>query len=235
MAQSIDTELKDKILAKPDVILDDQELMKALLKANDTAKGSNIVDIRGAAMQRLETRLGRLEDTHQSVIAAAYENLAGTNQIQRAVLRFMDHLSFESFLDDLDDGLRSILRVDCVLLVFETPVKTIDPNIETLMEFDCVRIVPKGYIGHFMSQGAKSRKREVVLQKTSDLSVALYGPALDIIKSEAVMRLDLGEKRLPAMLVLGAKDPKQFQTQQGTDLLVFFASAFERMLRHWLN
>ena len=86
-----------------------------------------------------------------------------------------------------------------------------------------------------MSQGANSRKREVGLQKTSDLSVALYGPALDIIKSEAVMRLDLGEKRLPAMLVLGAEDPKQFQTQQGTDLLVFFASAFERMLRHWLN
>ena len=52
--------------------------------------GGNIVDIRGIAMERLEHRLDRLEDTHRSVIAAAYENLAGTNQIHRAILRMMD-------------------------------------------------------------------------------------------------------------------------------------------------
>ena len=62
--------------------------------AKEEAMGGNIVDIRGIAMERLEHRLDRLEDTHRSVIAAAYENLAGTNQIHRAILRMMDPLDF---------------------------------------------------------------------------------------------------------------------------------------------
>ncbi len=51
--------------------------------------GHNVVDLRGIAMERLEERLDRLEDTHRSVIAAAYDNLAGTNSIHRAVLRLL--------------------------------------------------------------------------------------------------------------------------------------------------
>ena len=49
--------------------------MRALIAANERAMGGNIVDLRGIAMERLEARLDRLEDTHRSVIAAAYENL----------------------------------------------------------------------------------------------------------------------------------------------------------------
>ena len=82
----IDETLREKIIAKPESILDDQDLMRALIAANEKAMGGNIVDLRGIAMERLETRLDRLEDTHRSVIAAAYENLAGTNQIHRAIL-----------------------------------------------------------------------------------------------------------------------------------------------------
>jgi uncharacterized protein len=72
------------------VILDDKDVMRALIAANEKALGANIVDLRGLAMERLEARLERLEDTHRSVIAAAYENLAGTNQMHRAILRILE-------------------------------------------------------------------------------------------------------------------------------------------------
>ncbi len=78
------------IIATPDAILDDHDVMRALIAANERAMGGNIVDLRGIAMERLESRLDRLEDTHRSVIAAAYENLAGTNQVHRAILRLLD-------------------------------------------------------------------------------------------------------------------------------------------------
>eukprot|EP00237_Pycnococcus_provasolii_P007056 CAMPEP_0206121836 /NCGR_PEP_ID=MMETSP1472-20131121/1704_1 /ASSEMBLY_ACC=CAM_ASM_001108 /TAXON_ID=41880 /ORGANISM="Pycnococcus provasolii, Strain RCC251" /LENGTH=97 /DNA_ID=CAMNT_0053512245 /DNA_START=48 /DNA_END=338 /DNA_ORIENTATION=- len=87
--------LREKIIAQPDVILDDQDLMRALIAANERSMGGNIVDLRGIAMERLEARLDRLEDTHRSVIAAAYENLAGTNQVHRAILRMLDPVEFE--------------------------------------------------------------------------------------------------------------------------------------------
>jgi len=49
------------------------------------------------------------------------------------------------------------------------------------------------------------------------------------------MRLDLGPRRLPGMLVLGAEDPHQFRPAHGTDLLTFFAASFERVMRRWLS
>ena len=57
--------LREKIIAQPDVILEDQDLMRALIAANERAMGGNIVDLRGIAMDRLEARLARLEDTHR--------------------------------------------------------------------------------------------------------------------------------------------------------------------------
>jgi uncharacterized protein YigA (DUF484 family) len=86
-----------RVLEDPELILEDRDLMRALISANDRQMGGNIVDMRGIAMERLQNRLDRLEDTHRSVIAAAYENLAGTNQIHRAVLALLDQKDFTGF------------------------------------------------------------------------------------------------------------------------------------------
>ena len=116
----IDQDMRDRIIAAPETLLDDPDVMNALIGANERAMGSNIVDLRGIAMERMEDRLGRLEDTHRSVIAAAYENLAGTNQVHRAILQLLDPLSFEDFLKTLNTEVAQTLRVDCVRLVLES-------------------------------------------------------------------------------------------------------------------
>ena len=108
---AMNDQMREKIISQPDVILEDQDLMRALIAANERAMGGNIVDLRGIAMERLEARLARLEDTHRSVIAAAYENLSGTNQVHRAVLRMLDPTDFETFLRDLGGEVADILRV----------------------------------------------------------------------------------------------------------------------------
>ena len=97
----ISEQLREQIISQPETILDDHDMMRALIAANERTMGANIVDLRGIAMERLESRLDRLEDTHRSVIAAAYENLAGMNLIHRAVLRMLDPTDFETFVKDL--------------------------------------------------------------------------------------------------------------------------------------
>ena len=58
----MDAYVRDKIISDPEVILEDQDLMKALVAANEQSMGANIVDLRGIAMERLASRLDRLED-----------------------------------------------------------------------------------------------------------------------------------------------------------------------------
>jgi uncharacterized protein len=228
----IAADIRDRLIAEPEVILEDRDLMRALIAANERAMGANIVDLRGIAMERLEARLDRLEDTHRSVIAAAYENLAGTNQIHRAVLRMLDPTEFEGFLNNLGGDVAQIMRVDCVRLVLETAQSEREPALARVDDVLCVR--KPGFVDRYMAGGRGSASRQVVLRQTQPDADTIYDDAGDWIRSEAVLKLDLGEGRLPGMLALGAEDPHQFRANHGTDLLAFFASAFERAMRRWL-
>ncbi|MFN3145569.1 MAG: DUF484 family protein [Paracoccaceae bacterium] len=220
------------ILSDPEAILEDRDVMRALIAANERVMGGNIVDLRGMAMERLEARLDRLEETHRHVIAAAYDNLAGTNQVHKAVLQLMDATDFEDFLTSLAGPIADTLRVQAVRLVLETAVSPDDPAVKRLGEV--LTAADTGFIQGYLSQGRDVPLRQVTLRQLQPDSDIIYGEATGWIRSEALLLLDLGEGRLPGMLALGSEDPHQFKPTQGTDLLGFFAGAFERVMRHWL-
>ncbi len=146
----LNDDLREKIIAQPEAILDDPDLMKALISANERAMGANIIDMRGLAMERLEKRLDRLEDTHRGVIAAAYENLAGMNLIHRAILRMLDPADFEAFMLDLDGEVADILRVDCVRLVLETKQDQENPAVKRLGQV--LITAPPGFSRSYLNQ-----------------------------------------------------------------------------------
>lgn len=224
----MDHTLRDRILSEPDVILEDPDVMRALVAANERSMGGNIVDLRGIAMERLEARLDRLEDTHRNVIAAAYENLTGTNQIHRAILQLLATDRFEDFLAELSGEVARVLRLDAVRLVLESSDVNGQPDLAQVEKVLCVVAT-----GHCDTYASTSRK--VVLRQTQSGDAQIFGTRCDDIRSEACLHLDLGDGRLPAMLVFGSEDPHMFTPQQGTDLLEFFGNVFERLLQRWLG
>jgi uncharacterized protein len=231
----IEPDLRDRILAEPERILEDRDVMNALVAANERAMGQNIVDLRGVAMKRLETRLDRLEDTHRSVIAAAYENLAGTNQVHRAVLQLLEPTNFESFIKALTSEVAQTLRVDMVRLVLETLQENAEPDATLRRLGDVLQVAPAGFVGTYLTNGRNGPGRQIVLRSIPALAVNLYGDRAAEFQSEALMKLDLGPGRLPGMLVFASEDPTQFKSTHGTDLLAFFAGVFERTMRRWLG
>mgnify|MGYP001203991343 CR=1 FL=1 len=219
------------VLADPGLVLDDPELMRALVLTSERAMGGNVVDLRGMAMERLEHRLARLEDTHRAVIAAAYENLSSTNQLHRALLKLLDAGKFEDFVLDLGGEVADILRVEAIRLVLESP----EGAGGGLGKLDQVlRVRPPGYVEAYMSAGRPVPSRPIVLRQGTPPSSGPYGEVAADLRSEALMRLDLGKGRLPGMLAMGSEDPHRFKPGQGTDLISFFTGAFERILQRWL-
>lgn len=232
---AITGDVRRRILADPEIVLSDPALMRALVERTEAPQAGNVVDMRGLAMQRLEDRLGRLEETHRSVIAAAYENLAGTGQIHRAVLRMLEPTGFEAFLSDLAHHVAPLLRVESVVLAIETP----DVGADALRP--PLRAVPQGFVANYVTRGRGGPPRQVTLRQMPEGDDGLHGGDGRLggdgheIASEACLVLDLGEGRPPALLALGCEDPHQFRPGQGTDLLAFFAGAFERTMRRWLE
>ena len=227
----IDAQVRDRIISDPEAVLEDRDIMRALAEANANGMGGNVVDIRGVAIERLESRLDRLEDTHRSVIAAAYENLAGTNQIHRAVLAMLDPYEFEDFLMSLGTKVAEILQVDTVRLVLESVQSGDDPVVERLGTV--LTVAEPGFVENYV--GTAGTGRQVVLRQTRPQEGVLYGEAAAWVRSEACLKLDFGPRRLPGMLLLASEDPHMFKPNQGTDLLTFFAGVFERSMRRWLN
>ncbi|SPF77330.1 hypothetical protein ALP8811_02357 [Aliiroseovarius pelagivivens] len=230
---ALDDDLRAHLIAQPEIILNDQDIMNALVTAHERQMGTNIVDLRGAAMDRLSNRLDRLEDTHRSVIAAAYENVSGVALIHRAVLRMLDPADFAAFMQDLDGDVTETLKLDCIRLVLETVQDATDAALSRLGPV--ISTTPAGFIEDYLGQAAGPDRRKVFLRQVQEKDPDIYGDCGFWIRSEACIVLDLGEGRLPGMLVMGTEDLTQFRPGQGTDLLEFFGGVFERSMRRWLS
>lgn len=221
--------LRDFITENPRIVLDAPGVMRALLATHDETLGQNIVDLRSVAMRRLEAQLGKLEKTNRSVIAAAYDNLAGTQQIHRALLKIMEPTDFGGFLTMIGTEMVDILRIDYACLILETQNQSPDPNLAPLGPV--VKPAPSGFVADYLSQNLAAK---VILRRVTEPNVFVYPIAMGPMGSEACLQLDFGAGTLPGLLILAAKDAEQFSPAQGTDLLTFFATIFERALRRWL-
>lgn len=226
-------QLRESILAQPDLILEDPELMQALIEATERARASNVVDLRGIAMERLEARFERLEDTHRNVIAAAYENLSGTHQIHRAVLRMLEPTDFVSFVDDLNGEVAEILRVEEARLVIEGDAVASAASLAELRPVLSVKTA--GFIDAYATRGRDAPAKKVTLRQVKEGDQEIYGNDAAWIKSEACLKLHFGPGLTPGMLCLGSEDPHLFAPSHGTDLLAFFACTVERAMRRWLT
>jgi uncharacterized protein len=226
--------LREQILADPGIVLDDMELMRAILKAEGRGLGRKVVDLRGVLVDRLEERLDRLEDTHREVLAAAYDNVSGTAQVHRACLAVLDAEDFAAFLKVLTREVPRILAVDVIRLGLEAPAAEAGQPLGPEGLREVVVALPEGGAETYATAGRGGVPRKVVLRGLARASATIYGEACGRIRSEAALTLDLGPKSAAGVLALGAIEAGAVRPEQGTDLLDFFAGVFERALRRWL-
>ena len=255
-------DLRTRILSDPDLVLGDAALMRALVSRGEGRGGGKVVDLRSVAMARLEARLDRLEAAHRTVIAAAYDNLAGTQQVHRAILRLLEARDLAAFVSGLSGEVASILRLDAVRLVIEDdgasepvrgaevvpisgrpdPAPDLAPDAsadgERASGFGAAAIprpVPHGFIDARAAPGGGPAP-SVTLRPGGDLLAEVGAvPAGCTIGSEACLTLDLGAEGPRAALLLGSRDEGQFAPGQGTELMEFLAGVLERALRRWLD
>ena len=226
--EALTPELRQALLDDPSAILMDRDLMRAIVGAHEDGVGANVIDIRGRAMTALEARLDRLESAHEHVIAAAYDNQSGMNTVHRAVLSLLEPVDFDGFLENLQTDLADILRVDTLVLVMETGAKEGTPELGGPLT-----MVPPGTVSRAIAGGRRGQPSgEVILRRVASATAALHGGSA---ASEALIPLDLGPNRMPALLLMGSDEPGRFSAAQGTDLLRFFGQAFRLVLLRWLE
>ena len=216
--------IRSLIVAEPALVLDDDDVMRRLV--GDSRGDRKVVDLRDRLVERLETRLEKLAMTHRTVIAAAYENVSGTQQLHRAVLALIEPPDLASFVHRLTCEVPPMLAVDEARLCIEAGVAEATVT-DGLGEGHGGRVIalPEGTIGHYMTLDGESG--QVVLREAGADAEVIFGEA-NPVQSEACMLLDIGGAS--ALLVFGSGDPRRFDAGHGTDLLVFLSGVVERLL-----
>ena len=152
------------------------------------------------------------------------------------MLALLEPLEFSAFLESLGGEISDILKIDYLKLCLES--KTADHAVQSRLAEEYGRVLgiyAPGSIEEYLTAGRSASSRIVTLRQVANPSETLYGDKAPWIKSEALLKLDLGVGRLPGMLAIGSESLHQFHPSQATDLLAFFAGAAERALRRWLD
>ena len=217
--------IRSLIIAEPELVLEDDQVMQRLVGESNGER--RVVDLRDRLVERLERRLENLVMTHRSVIAAAYENVAGTNQLHRAVLALIEPPDLSSFLQRLTGDVPAMLGIEEARLCLEADVTESAPAQGFGPELDGrVMALPEGSIDAYFSLDGDADKA-VVLRGAGEEAEMIFGEA-NPVQSEALMRLDIAGAA--GLFVFGSSDPKKFDASYGTDLLNFFAGVVERLL-----
>lgn len=185
--------------------------------------GKKIADFQSYMIERLKADKNEAIETARDIVETARNNMNNQTRISRAVLRLLEADSFDEFVDVITNDLTALLDVDITTLVIETNGRDI-PHIHT----NGIRIVPEGTLNNWM-QG-----KQTLLQNDIGGIEAIFGAGATLVRSQALIRVDISMQTPPCVIAFGSRDPQLFQPHQGTEHVSFLARVVERLFRSWL-
>jgi len=184
---------------------------------------ATVIPFEERAVAHLRQRLGAVEEANEDLIAFARGHSGAVASIHEAVLAAIDADSVEALLHVVTQEWPLILGIDAVALSLivgdqgfradSGGVQLVDPQI-MLRVIDSV---------------------DGVTMRTVERGHPLFGPAGDLIRAEALIRIDC-EPPLPCgLLALGQRADLSLDARHGSELLMFLGRSLAAMIRKWLT
>ena len=182
-----------------------------------------VIQFEERAVAQLRSRLGAIEEANQDLIAFARGHSGAVSAIHSAILAALEADSVEDLLHVVTQEWPLILGIDAVALSQIVG--------EQGFRADCngVQGVEPQLLRRAIDQVDGVEMRAV------ERGHPLFGPACDLIRAEALIRIDC-EPPLPVgLLALGQRTSQQLDARHGSELLLFLGRSLAAMLRRWLT
>ncbi len=187
--------------------------------------GAGVIDFQHAMVKHLREEVGSLTAVRDELIGTSRINRSAQTRVHESVLALLDARSFEHFIERVTTDLAVIMDLDLVTLGVER-----GENGYSTRPVPGVYCLPKGKIDEIF--GPKGR---ILLRAEADPDPEIFGAGAGLVHSEALLRLDIGDRAPDALLALGSRRVGTFDDGQGTELLSFLARVLEICFRGWLN
>lgn len=209
--------------ANPNFLLKHPDILEHLAPPKENM-GKGVADFQHYMVQRLKKDKDTITETTRDLIEVSRLNMNSVTRIQEATLKLLEARNFIQFIQAITMDLAAILDVDLAVLVVETSGQDIPSMIAS-----GIKVVPEGTIKQWMNG------ETVLLQNDIQGTEAIYGGGARLVRSQAVLRVDISMQTPPAVLCFGSRDPEMFRPGQGTELVGYLARVVERVFRLWLD
>jgi uncharacterized protein YigA (DUF484 family) len=208
----------------PDFLAERADLL-AVLTPPALRRGESVVDMQHFMLQRLRSDLARTKTQQRALIATSRSNLTSQNRIHAAVLAILAATSFEQLLQTVTTDLAVLLDVDVVTIGVESAASA-----QPRLRLHGIQILRRGTVDDLLGP-----ERDTLLRADTAGDAALFGSAAGLVRSQALLRLDVSEHAPVGLLCIGTRRPDRFHPGQGTELLSFLARVTELTIAAWLD
>ena len=217
-------DVADYLRRNPDFLRDRQELLSVLTPPSRPS-GDGVVDMQQFMIERLRDEVRRLNTRHDELLASARGTMAGHRHVHESVLDILSARTFEDAIQAITVDLAARLELDAVTICIESHEPQVTPATKL-----GVRVLKPGTVDSVLGAGKK-----VILRPSVRGEARLFGQSAQLIRSDALLRLEVSPMTPTGVLALGTRSEGHFQSGQGTENLVFLARIVEVSIRQWLD
>ncbi len=187
-------------------------------------KEKGIADFQSYLLDRVKADKEMVLETTREIVENARSNMNNQTRIHMAVLHVLEAQSFDELITSITMDLTAMLDVDITTLLVET-----DDHVIPHTNIPGLKMVPKGTIDKWMED------RPARLQADITGLEAIYGSGANLVRSQALIRIDISMDMPPALLCFGSRNALTFEDGQGIEQISFLARVIERCIRLWLT
>lgn len=207
----------------PSFLNDYPELLEILAPPTRNQHGDAVVDLQTAMIERMRSENRRIGELQADLLATSRANMTTQSRIHAGVLALLEATTFENLIQAITTDLAVLLDVDVVALCVEAPDS---PR----RDVAGVHMLFPGEVDEMLGPS-----RDILLVPVTHLANPVYGGGASLVRSEALLRLRPSARAPMGLLALGSRVEGRFDTNQGTEFLVFLARILELCIRTWLE
>jgi uncharacterized protein YigA (DUF484 family) len=219
-----DDDILDWLRANPKFLTRNPEAADLLIPPTRVNNDRKVADFHGYMIKRLKDDREDVITNAREIVETSRANMNNQTRIHNAVLLLLEAGTFQDFIHTMTMDFASLLDVDVISLIVE-----IESGLVPQIDLTGVRVVTPG------SVDLLTRNQPIVLESAISGLDEIYGGGAGLVKSQALVRLNIGGDTPPALLAFGSRNPQMFTPGMGTEQIGFLGHVIERCFRAWLH
>lgn len=183
---------------------------------------ARVIRFEDHALARLRARCAAVEEANQDLIAFARGHSGAVSSIHGAILAGLEAEDLDHLFHIVTQEWPLLLGLDAVALALAVGERGFR------VDSGGVQLVDAQLLGRSIDQV------DGVVLRSVGRGHPLFGPACDLIRAEALVRIETG-LGVPGLLVLGQRQEQRLDARHGSELLLFLGASLAAMLRRWIH